>query len=99
VISALDELNHELNGRGVGDPVVEEFPRQLVYAVIEIVRFIRDSARDAQSSEVFRQLDDAAWHVEVAWNGLVAGDIADLRRHVSDESAMREPGRRCGSDS
>jgi hypothetical protein len=41
------------------------------------------------SSEERRRAVDAAWSIETAWLGILAGDIDDLEEHVIEERTMR----------
>lgn len=81
-ITALSEVNVLLNGPvpseriGVADDAI---PRSLAYDVSEIVRMLRKQAHD----------DYSARAIEIAWNGILAGDIDDLREHVRLEQAAR----------
>ena len=74
-IDVLETLNLELNGdvpsEGVGDTP------DAAYAVGEVSRMLRDDPETPR----------AAWLVETAWLAALAGDIDDLRQHVSDEEA------------
>ena len=76
----LETLNLELNGdvpsEGVGD-TPRLIPADAAYAVGEVSRMLRDDPETPR----------AAWLVETAWLAALAGDIDDLRQHVSDEEA------------
>jgi hypothetical protein len=83
-IEALDEYNRSLNGAvpsaGVGDPAAEDVvSRGAAYAVAEAARMLRDAGAD-----------DCASRVDIAWAGVLAGDVDDIRQHVAwEDSAGR----------
>jgi hypothetical protein len=83
-------LNLELNGAtpSQSTQVVQGIPRDVAYAVAEIINLLRQHAgSDAVETKV--SLTDAAWVVETGWLAVLAGDIDDLRTHLADERAMR----------
>ena len=78
-ISALNDYNRELNGPGPSsavEPKPGAIPRDVAYAVGEVVRMLREWGAD-----------QPAWRVETAWSAVLAGDIDDLREHLSGEEA------------
>jgi hypothetical protein len=90
ILVTLGDLNHELNGpipSGAVD-VAHQIPRDIVYAVTEIVRMLRSP--DANADQLRNARDEAAWSVETAWSAVLAGDIDDLRQHVDDERTARQ---------
>jgi len=74
----LQALNVELNGSTPSAAVSEgsdEVPRTVAYAVSEI------------SDRLWRRnRPEAARVVDIAWNGVLAGDIDDITSHVRDET-------------
>lgn len=91
-LNALATLNRELNGEPASPAAVHgagDVPRKLAYAMIEIVRVIRDSQGQAQDQESRRALARAAWRIETAWSAVLAGDINDLLKHVEQEEAAQ----------
>jgi hypothetical protein len=81
LLSTLTQLNGELNGPAPSETTdgADQIPLQLVYAITEIIRMLRDDP----------STDDAAWTVETAWNAVLAGDIDDLHEHLRLERAAR----------
>lgn len=89
VFDALEALNRELNG-----PVPSEsasrhpsFPRELIYAVTEIIRMIRRAPRPRDSAVPADETGRIARRLEMAWSAILAGDIDDLAEHVAQEEA------------
>lgn len=83
-------LNLELNGPTPSQSthVVQDIPRDVAYAVAEIINLLRQHAR-CDAVETKATLTDSAWVVETAWLAVLAGDIDDLRTHLADEQTMR----------
>ena len=79
-VAALQRLNVELNGPtptgSVADSDRRMLPAQLVYAVTEVSRMLRDEGQT-----------EAAWAVDTAWLAVLAGDIDDVSEHVAEERA------------
>jgi hypothetical protein len=90
-IATLSELNLELNGPTPSESYAAgtDIPRDAAYAVAEVVRMLRDAAGSQAVTGDESVLADAAWSIEVAWSGLLAGDIDDLPQHVAEERAAR----------
>jgi hypothetical protein len=91
LIDAMALLNTELNGTTPSETIgaAGEIPVEVAYAVAEINRLLRKLAPFAISTDATRGLARAAWLVETAWLAVLAGDIDDLRAHLSEEEAMR----------
>ena len=81
-IEALDEYNGRLNGpvpsAGVGEAEEDVVSRRAAYAVVEVARMLRDAGAD-----------DCARQVDIAWAAVLAGDIDDIREHVTREDSAR----------
>lgn len=80
VFDTLAVLNHELNGPTPSentDPVVL-LPRQLVYAMTEIIQMLRECCAEG-----------AARRIETAWQAILAGGIDDISEHVRLEEEWR----------
>jgi hypothetical protein len=80
VFDTLTLLNHELNGPTPSentDPVML-LPRQLVYAMAEIIEMLREC-----------RAEGAARRVGTAWMAILAGDIDDISEHVRLEEEWR----------
>jgi hypothetical protein len=80
-MEVLQALNHELNGPQPSTQVsgkAESIPRSAAYAVAEVARMLGDAAHVIH-----------AWEVDTAWLGVLAGDVDDLRRHVTEEHEAR----------
>jgi hypothetical protein len=91
-IAALSELNREINGPipSESPPAGAEIPRDAAYAVAEVIGMLRDAAESASIPDDKHRMADAAWSIETAWRGLLAGDIDDLQQHLADERAARQ---------
>lgn len=83
LLSILTQLNRELNGPVPSETTegADQIPLQLVYAITEIIRMLRDDPRT----------NNTAWTVETAWSAVLAGDIDDLHEHLRYECAARRP--------
>jgi hypothetical protein len=92
LLATLALLNHELNGATPPESTdsATEIPRELVYAIAEITRLLRDAYRLGAGQEA-AAFADAAWLNETAWAAVLAGDIDDLMEHVELEQAARQP--------
>lgn len=79
-LTVMAQLNQELNGPRPSDVVGGEdlLPRSLVYAMTEIIRFLREANAHAQ-----------AWKVERAWSSVLSGDIDDIVGAVQAEWRAR----------
>lgn len=80
-MEVLQALNHELNGPQPSTQVsgkAESIPRSAAYAVAEVARMLGDAAHVIHASMV-----------DTAWLGVLAGDVDDLRRHVTEEHEAR----------
>ena len=80
-LASLDAYNRELNGATPSETALaaDVVPRNVAYAVGEVVRMLRES-----------EAERCAWQVETAWLAVLAGDIDDLKEHVILEEAARE---------
>jgi hypothetical protein len=87
-IAALSQLNVELNGKRPSQAGARatHISREVVYAVAEVVRLLRDVAGQGDQSAV---ASDAAWSIETAWRAVLDGDIDDIDEHVAEESRAR----------
>jgi hypothetical protein len=84
LVAALADFNYEVNGATPSmqvSGVRETMERDVVYAVAESVRMLREAAA-AQLVE----------DVETAWLAVLAGDIDDVREHVALERRFRSVG-------
>lgn len=91
VITMLDALNRELNGPVPSEAIgpSAEMPRGAAVAMSRIVRRLTECsilAPDSHESEHFLR---AAWRVEAAWGGVLAGDKDDILEAVDAEEAKR----------
>jgi hypothetical protein len=81
-LTTLEAVNTELNGpmpsQTIGGPD-RQLPADLVYAVSEVIRMLRDEGEAV-----------AAWVVETAWLAVLAGDIDDVRAHVAEARRARD---------
>lgn len=86
-LCTLATLNRELNGDIPSRTTVcvEDVPRNLVYAVTEIVRMIRDCQEHAQGQSGEAVFAQAARRIETAWLAVLAGDIDNILEHVDQE--------------
>jgi hypothetical protein len=80
-VDALDSFNRQLNGEfpaamSSGESGV--VPRDVAYAVAEVVRMLRAFGAD-----------HSAWVVETAWLAVLAGDVDDVGEHIALEEAAR----------
>jgi|SRR5882724_7877759 len=85
VIRLFQLLNHELNGLVPSASTRDngQLSRNLVYAVTEIVRILRE-LETGPDTEVSR----AVRHMEFAWSCILAGDIDNIRQEIDwDEEA------------
>ena len=90
-ISTLDDLNRELNGEFPPSSTskASDIPRDVVYAVTEIIRMLRESLDDAESQREVTWFGRAVWFAEVAWSAVLSGDIDDIGRYLHEEEKMR----------
>ena len=72
-LTALTSVNHELS-----EP---EVPRDVAYAVVQVAAMLRE-----HSSDFARR---AAWRVDTAWSAVLAGDVDDLHRYLTEEESKR----------
>ena len=94
VIATLNTLNIEINGPIPSETIETSpalFPRQLVGAVTEIVRRVREEAVAADNAETKRELLRIAWRLDCAWSAILDGDIDDLEEHVDGQESARQP--------
>ncbi len=91
VIEALETLNLDMNGSIPSQSTTRkaQFPRDLVYAISEIIRLTHQSVNGATSDTEREDATRAAWKLEVAWAAILAGDIDNLRKHIAEEEAAR----------
>jgi hypothetical protein len=87
-MDALSELNLELNGPRPSHSVTRSalVPRDVVYAVAEVIRLIRDVAGSGAEAVA---ASDAAWSIETGWRAVLAGDVDDIAQHVAEEKEAR----------
>ena len=92
VLRILQAVNLEMNGEipSEGSSHQDGLSRSLAYAVSEIARLLRESASRAPDAARKDELNRAAWRIDTAWAGILAGDIDDLERHVAEEESARE---------
>ena len=84
LVAALADFNYEVNGSTPSMHVSgrqETVQRDVVYAVAESVRMLREAAAVEQAEDV-----------ETAWLAVLAGDIDDVREHVALERRFRSAG-------
>jgi len=91
LLDTLEQLNLEVNGN---DPTDIEsgqssFPRQLVYAVHELICELRRAPRKDSQSQSREERNAAAWTLEIAWTAILAGDIENIRQHIQQEEWAR----------
>jgi hypothetical protein len=91
LLATLARLNHELNGETPSESSDSpgEISRDLVYAVAEITRLLRDASEERPGHADARTFTEAAWLIETAWAAVLAGDIDDLPQHINQERAAR----------
>jgi hypothetical protein len=87
VLTLISELNHDLNGIKPSEGRDKEpaISRQIVFAVEEIRRMLKEAARKSIAVDreaLLRSEAKIAW----AWNAVVAGDIDDIRSYVDEQS-------------
>ena len=87
VIDALSEINHQLNGPVPSRSTIADanVPRQLVYAISEILRFLRKFRETSEATAEQRSATRFEREIEIAWSAVLSGDIDDLRQHISEE--------------
>lgn len=88
VIDVLAQLNLELNGERPSNSVegASSIRRDVVYAVAEIVRLLRDARGSGDQIVV---ISDGVWSIETAWRAILAGDIDDIHEHLVEEQRAR----------
>jgi len=94
IVPIFEVLNHELNGMSPSGTIMitdvpPEIPRELAYAIAEIVRMLRDCEHEAVSDAEKNELGLMAWRVETAWLAVLAGDIDDISEHLQEEERGR----------
>jgi hypothetical protein len=80
-LALLDVLNHELNGAEPSAAIsgkAETVSRGMAYAVAEVARMLREADADRE-----------AWQVETGWLAVLAGDVDDVRQHITEEETAR----------
>ena len=85
VLDILSELNVQVNGQAPSEMISgkeENFPRVLVYAVMEILRYLESLPKGEAANR-------GHWLVMTAWSAVLAGDIDDIRQHLRDEELAR----------
>jgi hypothetical protein len=92
LLVTLARLNHELNGEIPSESTdsATEISRDLVYAIAEVIRLLRDAADKPPGQSDARSFERAAWLIETTWAAALAGDIDDLPQHVNREHAARQ---------
>jgi len=87
----LATLNHELNGSvpSRGGEREDAVPRNLTYAVTEVLRMIRELGRRTVPVGERERIERAAWRAETAWSAVLAGDIDSIEEHLALEEAAR----------
>jgi hypothetical protein len=50
----------------------------MAYAVAEVARMLREADADRE-----------AWQVETGWLAVLAGDVDDVRQHITEEETAR----------
>ena len=94
IIHCLDMLNRQINQRIADEGhQQQEVPPALVYAASGMVLMCMEKAielrqREPQST-LAHDLLVAAWRIQCAWDGLIAGDFDDLCQHVTEEERAR----------
>jgi hypothetical protein len=90
-LGALALLNVELNGSTPSSTAVRiaVLPGNLVYAMAEISRMLRDGQTQASDLEQKSRLSVAASKIETAWLAVLAGDIDDIQEHVAHEESAK----------
>lgn len=88
-LEALSAFNFELNGPRPSDSTTgsDSVPRDVAYAVAEVVRILRGVAGTGTGPEA---ATEAAWTIETGWRAILAGDIDDIRQHVAEERRARK---------
>lgn len=88
LIETLSILNIELNGPVPSESFIgcEAIPRNLVYALTEILSELRAKREQAELTSEAVVLMLAQWKVETAWLAVLAGDIDDLDEHLAEEA-------------
>jgi hypothetical protein len=91
LLATLAKLNLELNGAvpSLTDGGQADVPRDVAYAVTEIIRLLRNRADESGDTAASKVVARTAWIAEVAWSAVLAGDIDDLKRHVNQETTAR----------
>jgi len=92
VLRILQALNIEMNGEIPSESSNREqhFSRALIYAVSETIRLVRHSANEAPNDALRNDLDKSARRIEMAWSAVLAGDIDNLKNHITEEEAAHE---------
>jgi hypothetical protein len=78
-VQVRERLNHELNGSRPSEDLgfaQGDVPRDAAYAVAEVTRMLRAVGQA-----------EAAAEIDVAWSGVLAGDIDDVVLHLAQERA------------
>jgi hypothetical protein len=85
------DLNRDLNGSVACESLEtsDVLPREVAHSVAEVSRTLHTSQNAQPSSTSSSLFADTAWAVDSAWNAVLAGDIDDLQRHISEEYATR----------
>lgn len=89
VVETLSVINHQMNGAVPSETNIADanVSVRLVYAIAEIQRMLRIFRESSESSDTQRWARRMERSIEIAWNGILAGDIDNLKDHVSDELA------------
>jgi hypothetical protein len=90
-LRTLAVLNRELNNASHSDSAstTDLIPRQLVYAMTEITRMLRECQVAAKSQQDAATFAQAVWRIETAWSAVLAGDAFELLDYVAQEELAR----------
>jgi hypothetical protein len=91
-LATLSSLNHELNGEVpscITTGKNESIPRSVVYAVMEVIRMLREHQEKTKDTATHQALTRAVWRVETAWHWVLDGDIDDLEKDLEGEETAR----------
>jgi hypothetical protein len=88
VIMILSEINYELNGPKPSQSTNKSamISRQLIFAVEEIRRLLREALTKCNSVEDLDALKRSERRINCAWSGVVSGDIDNLRSYIDEQA-------------